>query len=346
MSEAREPDVSGPERDDEQIAAQQFVHGLLSLTQEGERAARAGRIQAVLARIDDELAQAEPAAGQRLRAGRGARARSGVEPERHEVARRRWGSRSLYTSLAATLIALLGLFFGVFSGESAQALVSQSLAASVRTDRRYALTIELDPALKQDPHRGLLDYRDCEHFVLYGPHSEFAIGQGPSGPWLRRLDGSIERLSVGDSGDPADAPIGIEQTLALVEGLDALFAGLGDAYRFEIGESRPLEGLPGRYRRVTGEACDARGLFADHIELWIEARSLLLQRLVLSWDSDAGDSLHPFPHRVPIDMNRIDPHPGEGERIEETLGVAPKRMSFDLLENLSFEEGWFDPLPR
>jgi hypothetical protein len=261
------PSDGGPD----ELAAAQFVHGLLEHLHCDDRAVQRRRVDAVMSAIDGGPRVAAPRPG-----------------HRRPVAPRAvtWRPWPVASGLAAAMLMLAVVVLAPSGQSPALAMVLTSVDASRRAgDRSYEVyPASADGRPDESMPAAQLDVRDVEHLLIraWSPHGQrVVVGRSPGGAWAIRPDGSIDRYP------PRRAwPRWIDfgQTTFLVQPVDALLAELPDRYTLRLLGPAPLpDGGPRRYERVAALRAPRQGPEPRRVDLWIDQESRLVQRMELHW---------------------------------------------------------------
>jgi hypothetical protein len=281
----------------DQIASQQFVHGLLVFLHEDDESKQDERIDRLMDSID------------------GART-----PVIATLRRPMWRAAS---ALAACLLIVLTLaWLGLPSGQSAYAIVQQSIEASqLAGDRRYEVSaMHRNGDADSGEPIAVLDIRDEQHVLLRADTREghrLVVGRNADGKWALRPDGTVERLR------PERAwPnwINLGDSTVLVESVDQLLQRLDGHYRLTRGEAETLGDDPQRLlQRVTAELLERDSPDPQRIDFWIDAETHIVQRMELRWSEQQRRRAGPGqqdgpPQRAARPRPDDPPHRGEARR--------------------------------
>ncbi|MFG0252143.1 MAG: hypothetical protein ACF8NJ_04635 [Phycisphaerales bacterium JB038] len=346
--------------DAEQIAADQFTHGLLSFLHHDSEARQGERIDRLMGAIEDRQ---RPAVLATLR-------------------RPLWRG---ITSLAACLLVAFAVVYLVGPGEksSAYALVQASLDAGREAgDRRYEVSVQPSPDGGPDLESiALLDLRGDDHVLLRADTPDnhtLIVGKNSAGKWAIRLDGGIERFRP-ERAWPRWINLG--ESTVLVESVDDLLARLDGHYKLTHGERETLADDSGwEYERITATLKDRNVPEPQRIELWIDPETHLVHRLEVAWPDhpgrrqglrggpERGGEGGP-PHRDRPPPDEMGPPPDEmgppgampprrgpprggkpphfldgPPHFEEGIDPGPPELVvFQLIETDEFPADWFDP---
>lgn len=242
-----------------QLAASQFVHGLLEHVGRDDAARQDRRIAAVMHAIEAE--------DSRFRL---------LGPTR------RW-------LVAATMLltALLAVAFlaGLPAQNEAYAAVRASIAATrVAGDRSFTVRAVLpDPSFEPLPP-AQLDIRDGDHqvFTATSPRGDvFVVGRNDRGTWAIRPDGSID-LYPPRHAWPRWMDFG--EITFLADSTDDVLSQLPAGFTLRTAGAEPLPDTDGAAcDRVSAVRLDTSGPDPARIELWIDRESRLVHRMELHW---------------------------------------------------------------
>jgi hypothetical protein len=263
------------------VADERFVHGLLQGLGE-DAAARERRVAAVLAAIRS----APPA------------------PRRRPRPVWRWAA--LCAAAACVVAAVL---LTPTTPPAPAALVEAAVqAAQSAGDRRYALAgTWLAGEAAMEIH-GAVEVRDAAHHVLRATVAGLPLRVGADGgvPWLDGDRDLVAHLRAHLRAIHLSPPERrTPETDFLLGSVDALLARLRGGHRLEALAPAPLPGAPGvAYHRVRARPLAADG-GVDRVDLWLDPRSHLPQRVEIRWRVAGGRAPAAAPgpdHRLVLEL--------------------------------------------
>jgi hypothetical protein len=274
-------------------AANLVVHALLEFRAHADEAAREGRVGRVMAGLDDKIAPA---------------------PLTSAATARRWRVPRLVTGLAAALLlGFIALQIGLPTEKSALVQVQESIDAmrSAGAQRYEARVLswavdatEDEPAIVDTRAPGLVVVR---HRPPWEAH-QLTAGRDAAGLWAIGRDGGVIRGGEARRMWPPWATIDGEVVLG--QSIDGLLAAMLAAYTVHVAPGEELEraGVSRAMDRLSATRNAARGPQPTRIDVWIDAQTRVVERLVYSWDKQEPDDQGPGgPRRGPP---RGGPPPG------------------------------------
>ena len=245
------------------VADELLAHGLLTYLHKDTRSRQELRVAKVMSTIDERS---------------------------RPIGRLLWTRRNVrvITAAAACLALVAALtFLGLPGEQSAQATVERSIAAMQSSgDRRFEVRI-LAPDQTTLPANtsAIIDTRPPNLMLLRASTSEgreVVAGRDATGDWAIRLDGGIERTRP-ELAWPRWAKVG-EETL-LADSVDRLLSGLTKGYTLQRPADTHLDGQPDKlFHHVLGTKNHAGGPGGDHVEIWIDPATNIVERLEMRWD--------------------------------------------------------------
>lgn len=253
-----------PDRDLESRADELFVHGALGALHERAGGAADRRME----RLTRALHQSKPARGRRL-AGMRFRRLSGV-----------------LAVVIATLLTVW-IFSSAATNQARATLMASIQAAKNAGDRRYEVRILSDGESDLPEQPEAVFDSSGQNFLLRvrAPKGHTAIaGKDSIGEWAIRREGGIERREPRRAW-PRWATAEGESIFA--ESIDQLLEALASGFELKTLEPEVVDGRT--YRRIEGtKRAGASRALADRIELWIDAETMIAERMEMDWTEHPG----------------------------------------------------------
>ena len=225
----------------EQIADEQFVHGLLEFLRRDDAVEQDRRIERVLSAI-------------------GGADRASPEPIVHRVP---W---AVVATLAAAVLGVV-LVVGLSGGQSAADLVEEAVAVADRSgDRRYEVQAFLHGPSAGAVFTAALDVRDADHCVLRAKvhGTRVILGRNSGFAWSIDPHGETHRLDPMQNGHW----LVLDHVAVMLESVDTMLAHLGHGYVLERPGDETLDGQgETRFERVSARQGRPLGSTPHHIEL-------------------------------------------------------------------------------
>ncbi|MBX3390397.1 MAG: hypothetical protein KF691_13185 [Phycisphaeraceae bacterium] len=286
-SNSSEAEFIGPDpaRDAQSQADELFVHGALGALHERAENAAERRMD----RLAGALRRSEMPSGRRLN----------------------WARIRRFSGVLAVVLATLltaWIFSSAATNQARATLMASIQAARNAGDRRYEVHIlSADETEMPEQAEAVFD-SSGSNFLLRAraPNGHTAIaGKDSIGEWAIRREGGIERR------DPRRAwPrwATAEGESIFAESIEQLLEALASGYELRALEPEIVDGRS--FRRIEGtKRAGASRPLADRIELWIDAETMIAEKMEMDWTD------HPGP-RGPAGR-RPPPSEGEGPRGEK-----------------------------
>ena len=272
-NERNGPERVEPEHTSESMANDRFMHGLLGFMHQDSKAEKEIRIERLLAELD--------------------------QPEAPTHHRFQINLKKLIPLASAAMIMLIAFTLFVFTPQpNAYAIVNDAIQA---TQSSTALRYEIRESDDESGFLGTLDMHGTRSRIqIQTPHGHsFIMGTDDEGDWSIRRDGSVDRLEPRD-----DAPrwLNLGESTILIASLDDFLNQLKESYSVEIVADSPSKSIQLSASRLT----TVREPGPDHIAVWIDQDSQLVERLELSWN----------PKHPPRDQPRNRPPPSHPENTQ------------------------------
>jgi hypothetical protein len=205
-----------------------------------------------------------------------------------------WRRTARLAMAAAALLAIgAAIYFIGVPGERTALAEVNGAAAALRGsgDLRYEVRLETWPQNGETEGGSRLgavvDSREAagtrlilvEHWPP-GAKAGVFVGRDEKGKWARRSDGQIDRSNPRRSWPP----FSVDGQQLTVESLDTLLEQLPRRYTLERGKRATLEGGGREFDRVSARRNDHAGPFPQRVELWIDPRTRLAERIEFRWD--------------------------------------------------------------
>lgn len=250
-NESNDTSRDDPKQTNESIANDRFMHGLLGFMHHDSSEDKEQKIQQVLAELDQTRTQ---------------------KPHRHMHTLRR-----LIPLASAAMIMLVAFTLFVLTPQpNAYAIVNNAIEA---TQTANSLRYEIRESDDDSGFIGTLDMREnLSRIEIKTPHGHnFIMGTDDQGDWSIRRDGSVERL---DPRRVAPRWLNMGESTIMIASLDEFLIQLQESYSVEIvSESTDQTTQLSATRLAT-----VKEPGPDHIEVWIDNNSQLVERLELSWN--------------------------------------------------------------
>ncbi|MHC5066214.1 MAG: hypothetical protein ACYTG5_19825 [Planctomycetota bacterium] len=316
------------EEDPAKIADDQFVHGLLEFLQKDDSSTQNKRLQEVMQRID---------------------AGSETQDLPRLLPRQRRPNWPLIASIALPAMVLISVFI-LARDRSAAAIIDTAIEALPELgDRRYQLVAQVDAASNQPALTGNLDIRDQQHMLMQATTDEgyrLVMGRNAEGEWIVHdpRDQSGQRIEQLGQNDGWPRWLNLRAHAVLLDSVDNLLGHLHQHYDLVHGQldvehdhASATETI-----QITGFRRSKDESAAERIDLWIDPRNHLVQRMELSWprhDQQTHQGQHQALHGQHAQPHLMHGRPEFGARGLHTA----HRLIFELIEHSSFAPNWFDP---
>lgn len=313
----------------ENIAEQQFAHGLLEYyhnDNENRQKIRVANVMSAITRESKSTAKfIRPVLFNKLP---------------------RW---SVLSGMAAAILIMVVLITTLIPTEqTALAVLQDTISASNSAgDRSYQIRmLRAGQTYISDTPHGWMDIRDNEHLVLRILHpdgSKLILGRNPDGAWNIKLDGSIDYYSP-DWVWPKWVDFG-ERTL-LIQSIDDMLQTLPTKYDLNLTQKEPVPDTSQPIcQHVVATLINKSDPGPNEVELWIDPVSKLVLRMELHWpvtnhvkdNEQRDDSRPPLRQRPPALLHESPPF--------ETPHTPPPPsvMIFELISTDPITDEWFNP---
>ncbi|MBX3381332.1 MAG: hypothetical protein KF805_14650 [Phycisphaeraceae bacterium] len=209
------------------------------------------------------------------------------EPGRRAASRRLRRFSGVAIVLAATLMTAW-IFVSVSTNQARATLMASIQAARGLGDRRYEvrITSASDQSAPEQPE-AVFDSNGPDFLLRVrapGGHTAIA-GKDSIGEWAIRREGGIERAEPRRAW-PRWATADGEPIFA--DSIDKLLEVLTSGFELQILDSETVDGR--EFRRIVGAKREgaSRGL-ADRVELWIDAETMVLEKMEMEWTHRPGE---------------------------------------------------------